>query len=313
MTQMLPRCSRDRVLASLTTWQIGGPADLFAEPETIAELETCLRFARAEGLPVLALGGASNMLIADEGFRGLVVRYRDESQTLEVEGDRARLRIGSGALLSRTARRTARQGWAGLEWAEGIPGTIGGAIVGNAGAYGGEIAGVIESVTAYSIDPGLRILSCAECEFAYRSSRFKRLGLPAGFIVAAELGLARGDPAQLDARLREIAALRKSKSPAGRSCGSVFQNPPGEAAGRLIDRAGLRGSEEGPAQISSQHGNYIVNRGGATARQILALIRRARERVLTETGITLQPEVRLVGFPEEAIRDLTGGRHGPGR
>ena len=209
------------------------------------------------------------------------------------------MRLGAHAILSRSARGLARRGWAGLEWAEGIPGTIGGAVVGNAGAYGGEIARVVETVETFSLPHGARSLRAEECGFDYRTSRFKREGPDRGFIVAATFLLEKSDPESLGLRLREIAALRKSKSPSGKSCGSVFKNPPGDAAGRLIDQAGLCGSEEGSAQISTRHGNYIVNRGGANAEQILALIRRARRAVYESAGILLELEVRLVGFSEE--------------
>ena len=304
-------------IAPFTTWQIGGPARYFAEPTTPADLACVLAFARTRGLPVFALGGASNVLVSDRGFPGLVVRYLDDTEALEVDpdGHTARLIAGSRALLSRLARRYARIGWSGLEWAEGIPGTLGGAIVGNAGAYGGEMSDVVEEVkvlrlledadsTATEI-PAHRIETWSKeaCEFAYRTSRFKELSAFEAFVIDGSLRLPAADPGTLLTRIREIGDQRKARSPVGKSCGSVFQNPAGDFAGRLIEEAGLRGAEYGRAQISPEHGNYIVNLGGATSADILALIALARREVETRTGTRLQTEVQLIGFEE---RDFSG-------
>lgn len=324
MSPSPPPLHENQPLAPFTTWQIGGPARWFAEPRDPQELAACLVFARDRGLPVFALGGASNVLVSDRGFPGLAVRYLDDSETLEVapDGHSAQLRVGSRALLSRLARRGARQGWAGLEWAEGIPGTVGGAIVGNAGAYGGEISGIVERVGVVAIDdpeegpaalgaisdePATRLVrewSAPRCRFAYRTSRFKELGAERAFVVHATLRLRRGDPDTLTARLREIGERRKAASPAGKSCGSVFQNPPGDHAGRLVQAAGLRGRVQGHARIAPEHGNYIVNMGGATAADVLALIVDARLEVARQSGIVLQPEVRLVGFTPAELAPL---------
>lgn len=286
----------DRALAPLTSWQIGGPAAYFAEPSDPEALSDALRFAHERDLPVLALGGASNMLIADTGFPGLVIRYLDRSQILEEMGSTAHLRAGAGVLFSRLARTMARAGWAGLEWAEGIPGTLGGAIAGNAGAFGSDVSSHLISVRVLGASGAVVDVPVVECGFAYRTSRFKKEGLSAGFILGGSLRLTREDPEVLRQRLKDIASTRRRNSPTGLSCGSVFKNPPGQAAGRLIEEAGLKGAEEGPAQVSPKHGNYIVNRGGASAEQILALIDRMRAAVRERTGIELELEVRLVGF-----------------
>jgi UDP-N-acetylmuramate dehydrogenase len=236
------------------------------------------------------------MLISDRGFPGLVIRYLDATVEETPHGDWLELRVGAGHLLSRLARRMTRVGWSGLEWAEGIPGTLGGAIAGNAGAFRGQISDRVGLVA--SVDRSGTIRECAgeECAFGYRTSVFKQRGLSAGYIISATLELKAGDPEQLTQRMEEIAATRKRNSPTGSSCGSVFKNPPGDFAGRLIQAAGLLGAEEGPAQISTKHGNYIVNRGGSTADQVLRLIHRARHEVHTQFGIELELEVRLVGF-----------------
>mgnify|MGYP000473179612 CR=1 FL=1 len=291
-------------LAPLTTWGIGGPAGFLAEPNDFDSLDRALRFAVRERFEVVAIGGGSNLLVSDAGFDGLVVRYAADARELRAGTDETRLWVEAGARLSSVARWSSRLGWAGMEWAEGIPGTIGGAVCGNAGAYGGEMAEIIESVEERTGDGARRTLTAAQAGFAYRSSRWKSIPPTEGFVVAATLRLRRGDPVALEERLRTIARERKSKTPAGSSTGSVFQNPPGESAGRLLEQAEMKGASEGGAVISTAHGNYIVNRGGATASDVLALIRRARAAVLARSGILLTPEVRFIGFSRDEIADL---------
>lgn len=306
MTSALPpslNLQRDRLLAPMTSWRIGGPARYFAEPTSSDELRACLEFALDRRLPVFALGGGTNLLVSDEGYPGLVLRYSDSVHAIETDStgrdQDVALVVGARASLARTARRSAADGWAGLEWAEGIPGTVGGAVVGNAGAYGGETAQVVESVQAFSLEGGLVEHAAEQCGFAYRRSVFQPPAAPvlvtSTFIARVRFRLQRADPAGLLARVREISEQRRARTPAGLSCGSVFRNPPGDSAGRLIEHVGLKGTEHGGAQISPQHANYIVNRGGATAEDVRALIEEARGRVLRECGIELQLEVRLLG------------------
>ncbi len=285
-----------RPLAPLTSWKIGGPAAWFAEPETVADLRECLGFAADRGIPVLALGGGSNVLVADSGYRGLVLRYRDARVDIEAGSDTRRARIGAGALLARTARSLAQFGCAGLEWAEGIPGTIGGAVAGNAGAYGGEMAERVREVETFSAADSSRTLAGADCGFGYRQSRFRGQDPTQVFIVAVTLELRRDDPGRLFARMQEIRDQRRARTPVGLSCGSVFRNPPGDSAGRLIEAAGLKGAVRGGARISPAHANYIVNGGEASAGDVRALIALAQERVLAESGILLETEVLFVGF-----------------
>lgn len=295
------RIEEGRGLASLTSWKIGGPAAYFAEPEDVGTLQWCLEWAARRSLPVLPLGGGSNLLVADEGFPGLVLRYSDSSSARDDSGDEMRVRFGARFPLARAARMLASEGWAGLEWAEGIPGTIGGAVVGNAGAFGGEIAQTLREVDTFSLEAGSRILTAAECGFSYRMSVFKTPGGLAGqggpsvFVIAASFTLHRSDPAELAARMHAITEQRRERTPVGMSCGSVFRNPPGTSAGRLIDQVGLKGARRGGAQISPLHGNYIVNLGGASARDVLELIVLARETVRRELGVELELEVRLAG------------------
>lgn len=284
-------------LAPYTAWRIGGPARFFAQAGSAADLSAALAWAARRDLPVFLLGGGSNVLIGDQGFAGLVVRFRAHEVKIEAHDDEARATIEAGAPMAGTARRLARQGWAGLEWAEGLPGTIGGAIYGNAGCYGGDIASVLER--AWVLDAGeIQEWPAARFAFAYRTSALKQPS--AGFvklrpmILAATFRLRREDLTALARRMEQTASERRGKTPWGASCGSVFKNPPGESAGRLIEAAGLKGTRIGNAEIAAKHANYIVNLGGASSDDVLRLIDLARQRVLAEFGIELELEVQLI-------------------
>jgi UDP-N-acetylmuramate dehydrogenase len=298
-----PGITRDRPLAPLTSWKIGGPAAFFAEPADAAALASCLAFAAEHRLPVLALGGGTNLLVADAGFSGLIVRCGTRDWNVEPGPDGVLLRAGARAPLAAVARGTALSGWAGLEWAEGIPGTIGGAVVGNAGAFGGEMAAAFRSAAGYSPTTGEQTLGPADLGFTYRGSALRDAPPGTRFLLAVELALVEGDVEELTSKMRGYATRRRTRTPAGASCGSVFKNPPGDHAGRLIEAAGLKGAEEGAAIVSSIHANYIVNRGGATAREILALVERVRQAVIERLGVMLELEVRLVGFGETVPSD----------
>ena len=285
-------------LAPHTSWRIGGPARFYATPRTPDELREALGWAQQRGVPAFVLGGGSNLLARDAGFDGLVVRYRDTSWHIDERGDAAILRVGAGAPMAGTARRVAGLGWAGLEWAEGLPGTIGGAVYGNAGCYGGDIAAALQSATLL-VDDDVQTWNAGRMGYGYRTSVLKaqsaeRRAQNAGtgsVVLATELRLARGDREELAATMARIAAERRGKTPWGRSCGSVFKNPPGNSAGRLIEGAGLKGAASGAAQISERHANYIVNLGGATSDDILRLVERARTEVARQFGIDLELEV----------------------
>jgi UDP-N-acetylmuramate dehydrogenase len=283
-------------LARYTSWRIGGPARCFAEVATPEELRAALAWGRSRGLPALILGGGTNMLVRDVGFPGLVLRYRAQELSLEAGGDTVRALIGAGAPMAGTARRLARQGYAGLEWAEGLPGTIGGAVYGNAGCYGGDVAGCLlrawlllgQTVEEWPVE---------RLGYGYRTSALKRAasgGSDAPVVLAAEFRLAPADPGALAARMEQTALARRSKTPSGQSCGSVFKNPPGDSAGRLIEAAGLKGTRIGAAEIAQKHPNYIVNLGGASSDDVLRLIDLARERVARESGVQLDLEVQIV-------------------
>ncbi len=278
-----------------TSWRAGGAARLYAEPTSVAEARALAAWARERGLPLIWAGRGTNMLVRDAGFPGLIAAYRAQSWRLDEVGDTALLHVEAGAPMAGTARRLAAMGWDGLTWAEGLPGTIGGAVFGNAGCYGGDTAGVLQSAELL-IDGEIQTWPVERLEYGYRTSALKTAesGIIPPLVVAATFRLTRGDPAELAARMAAIAAERKGKTPAGSSCGSVFKNPPGESAGRLVELAGLKGRRAGGAQISPLHGNYIVNTGGATAADILELIELIRETVRERFGIALELEVRVV-------------------
>ncbi len=300
-------------LARYTSWRIGGPARYFAAATKTDDLRSLMAWAAAEALPVFMLGGGTNILVADGGYPGLVIRNRATQHRIEEHGDDVRLWVESGAPTAGTARRLAAQGIGGLVWAEGLPGTIGGAIFGNAGCYGSEIT--VNLMRAWVLrDGAVEEWPKARFEHGYRTSVLKRAegvgesraaptvevsanaqsGLPT-LILAAELHMFRDDPRKLEADMAAIAESRKSKTPSGSSCGSVFKNPPGTTAGMLLDQAGLKGTQVGAAIVSDKHANYIVNLGGATAGDVLRLTEVMRERVLATFGVEMQLEVQVVG------------------
>jgi UDP-N-acetylmuramate dehydrogenase len=305
-------------LARYTAWKIGGPARYFAAATSAEEFAALLHWAQHESLPVFILGGGSNILIADGGFPGLVIRNRAAQQRIEDHGDEATLWIESGAPTAGTARRLVAQGYGGLVWAEGLPGTIGGALYGNAGCYGGDMAHALIRASVLR-DGEIEEWPVERFAYDYRSSALKRAHGSTGAwehgsaesprlpsppaptrsmppcILAAEIRLFRDDPARLTEEMRVIAEARKGKTPSGSSCGSVFKNPPGTTAGTLLDRAGIKGTRVGGAVVSEKHANYIVNTGGATAGDVLRLSGIMRERVLREFGVELEFEVQVVG------------------
>jgi len=300
------RWRRDAPLSRLTTWRIGGAAAFFSRPRDRQELEEDVAAAARHDLPVFAIGSGSNLLFPDAGYPGLLVHLPSgDPRTMEghalpaAAGHAAPLlaRCLAGASLSGTVRQLARLGWAGLEWAEGIPGTLGGAIVNNAGAFGGEISKILETAQVCAPPEPPQSWSAADLALAYRHSRLKGSEPTRWFILSGSLRLAPGNPGELAARMAEIRSQRRRSTPREPSCGSVFRNPPGGWAGKLIEEAGLKGMRVGNVQVSTRHANYMVNRGGATAREALELISLARERVHAAFGIELELEVQVVGAP----------------
>jgi UDP-N-acetylmuramate dehydrogenase len=289
-------------LAPHTSWRIGGPARYYHEVGHPDDLRTTLAWAQRQELPVFLLGGGTNTLIRDAGFAGLVLRYvaSDWHIQAHMEDERGTLCVQAGAPMAGTMRRIAAQGWGGLEWAEGLPGTVGGAVFGNAGCYGGDMASVLERAWVLVGDE-VQLWTVADMEYVYRSSRLKtqaRQQATAGIapvVLAADLQVQRADPRELAAAMARTAAARKERTPWGRSCGSVFKNPPGGAsAGQLIDQAGLKGQRHGAAEISTKHANYIVNLGGASSDDVLHLIDLAQRTVQQQFGIDLELEVQIL-------------------
>jgi UDP-N-acetylmuramate dehydrogenase len=284
-------------MARHTSWRIGGPARYYAEVFSVDQARALAAWACGVGVELIWVGGGTNLLVRDAGFPGLIARYRAQGWQIDNQGDTATLRVDAGAPMAGTARRLAAMGWASMEWAEGVPGTIGGAVFGNAGCYGGDMAGLLESASILSGDM-VEEWPAARMAYSYRRSTLKDTvasltGQPP-LILAASLRLQRGDPDTLTTTIARIAVERKSKTPWGSSCGSVFKNPPGHSSGQLIERAGLKGMRVGNAEISQRHANYIVNLGGASSDDVLGLITIVQETVRHQFGVNLELEVRVI-------------------
>ena len=277
-------------LDKYTTLRVGGPADYFAEPSSEEELSALLNAAKEAGIPVLLMGNGSNLLVRDGGFRGLVIRLSKAFS--RIEPWEHGLKAQAGALLSVLACEAANASLTGLEFAQGIPGTVGGGVYMNAGAYGGELGKRIESVTVLDHDEVKRIPG-SEMGFGYRHSRAMD---EKWMVLGARFRLEKGDKEQIDAAMRDFAARRKEKQPLNYpSAGSFFKRPEGHFAGALIEKAGLKGKQVGGARVSEKHAGFLINAGGATASDFLALMRLVQDTVQRESGVLLEPEVRIVG------------------
>jgi UDP-N-acetylmuramate dehydrogenase len=280
---------RDEPMSAHTSWRVGGPADLWYVPASLADLQSFLA-QLAPGTPVLWVGLGSNLLVRDGGIRGAVVATHRALSALERESDTL-VRAGAGVACAKLARACMRWGMGAGAFFAGIPGTVGGALAMNAGAYGGETWNHVERVHTVDRAGALHERTRSEYEIGYRSVA----GPAQEWFVGATLRFADGAPADPHA-IRALLAQRKATQPIGQpSCGSVFRNPPGAQAWRLIDEAGLRGTRIGGAQVSPMHANFIVNTGGATAADIESLIELVVERVGARHGVRLVPEVRIVG------------------
>jgi UDP-N-acetylmuramate dehydrogenase len=281
---------RDFPLARLTTMGTGGSARVFGRPQTLEGLRTDLAWAAHEGLDVAVVGLGSNLLVADEGYDGLVLRLDGDLAAIELDG--ALVRCGGGALLAAIVRRTAEAGLAGIEFGCAIPGTVGGAVRMNAGAYGGEMRDVLAEAIVVSAR-GVRRGGPGELELRYRGSNVA----PGEVVAAAVLTLRPGDRDEVKATVRRMQEARSDTQPRkARTFGSVFKNPDeGPGAGSLIEQAGLKGLAVGGARISPVHANFIENAGGATSADVAALIGRARREVQERFGVALEHEVQLLG------------------
>ncbi len=278
-------------LAPLTTWRIGGPARYLCRVRTEGALARVLGAAAQQRLPVAILGMGSNVLVADDGFAGCVLRLEGAFLEVQIEGDR--VRCGGGAPLGGVCAAAARAHLSGIEAISGIPSSIGGAVRINAGAYGGEIFDVLETVRLVARDGGVREVSADAIPHGYR---WTRLVESREIVAAAVLHLRPAPREEIEAKTRSVAERRRGALPSEPNAGSVFRNPEGDFAGRLIEACGLKGERRGGALVSPRHANVIVNTGGARAGDVLALMRRMRDAVRDRFGVTLMPEVELLGL-----------------
>ncbi len=273
-----------------TTFRVGGPADVMFLPESPEQVVEAIELARGEGMPFMVIGNGSNLLVRDGGIRGLVIQLG--------EGMAAIARVGNvitawaGASLKRVAAYAQASGLAGLEFASGIPGTLGGGCAMNAGAYGGELSDCLIDAQVY-LDGRVQTLSRADMQMGYRTTRPLREG---GFVLSARFELHPDDPEQIAGRMRELNARRRDKQPLNYpSAGSTFKRPEGYFAGALIEQAGLKGRSVGGAQVSEKHAGFIVKTGDCTAADIIELIHIVQREVKQNSGVSLEPEVRIVG------------------
>ncbi len=288
------KTSRDEPLARFTTMRTGGPADLFAIVHNAFELRALVRFARVRGLPHLVIGRGSDLVIADAGVRGLVIQVRAEGS--RIEGNR--YTAEAGVQMARAATETQGAGLSGLEFGLAIPGTVGGAVWANAGAHDADVAGILESARVLAADGSEAVIGASELGFGYRDSRLKHgtPDAPAELVIEATFALASADPATIKSRLDEIRRWRQAHQPIGLpSAGSVFRNPPGDSAGRLIETAGLKGWRIGGAVVSEKHANFIVNDRKGTAADVRRLAEHVRAEVAARLGIEMQLEIEFVG------------------
>ena len=279
----------DEPLAPLTTWRLGGPAELLATPASVDDVACAVRYAEATGVPWRILGNGSNLLIRDHGVPGIVLRLRRALDGVEVDGET--VRVGAGALFPAVAHVAVQASLAGIEFGAGIPGTLGGAIVMNAGWHEFEIGNVVESVTWIDERAEVHVDGRAACAFGYRRSAFRGARR---VVLETMLALRGEDPERIRERLEAYAARRKETQPTHLpSCGSVFLKPPGDFAGRLIEAAGLKGLRIGGVEVSRKHANFFVHVGGGTAADALALVERVEDEVATRFGVRLEREFEL--------------------
>lgn len=281
-------------LARYTSARIGGPADALLVVRSKDELAQAVKRLWEWETPFFILGGGSNVLVSDAGVRGVVVLNRARQVEFRPAEQHPSVWAESGANLGAIARQAAVKGLSGLEWAVGIPGTVGGAVVGNAGAHGGDIAGSLLMAEILHRNQGYQEWSAEHLDFDYRSSRLKR-NPGVAVVLAAAFRLQPRSLEEIQNRMDAFTEYRRKTQPTGASMGSMFKNPPGDSAGRLIDAAGLKGTRVGGAEISPVHVNFFINHGDATAQDVWELVQIARARVAERFGVTLELEIQLIG------------------
>lgn len=283
-----------------TSFRAGGRADVMAVPDSVQELQEILQDVHEKQEDYLLLGNGSNTIFRDEGYHGVVIHLGEAFSGIEISGER--LKAGGAALISAAAHEAMEHGLGGMEPISGIPGSIGGAVFMNAGAYGGEMKQVIESAEVVSADgQEIHTLSCEELELGYRSSRIQKTG---EVVVSVTLKLMPVDRNEILQAMQEFTKKRNSKQPLQYpSAGSFFKRPEGYFAGKLIQDAGLKGVSVGGAQISAKHSGFMINRGGATANDILELMHLVQNTVKDRFGVEMEPEVRIVGGPADTEKE----------
>jgi UDP-N-acetylmuramate dehydrogenase len=288
----LPGMKEDEPLATRTSFGIGGPAEFFLELSRPDPIEKAIDGCRERDIPYLLLGAGTNLLVADAGVEGLVIRVVNREH--QVEG--TRVRAGAGLKMMRLARIVADANLRGFEFAIGVPGTVGGAVYQDAGCWGKEIRGVLVEAEGYVPGAGRKTWKPADLAFGYRTSALRDGPLKGSLVIAATMQLERGDGEEAKRLMNKLTTERNETQPIKtKNCGSVFKNPQGDSAGRLVQAAGLKGTREGAAVVSTLHGNFIVNEGGATAAEVRKLIERVTLEVKRRFGVVLEPEVEMVG------------------
>ena len=282
-----------------TSFSIGGPADVFVQPATKEEIKNAISCAKEAGVPFFVMGNGSNLLVSDEGFRGMIIQIGKNFQEISVQD--TVIEVQAGALLSRTARAAWTAGLTGFEFAAGLPGTTGGAVAMNAGAYGGEIKDVLLDAQVLTQDGEFLTLTAEELELSYRHSCIFEKNY---VVVSARFAFEKGDADQIRGRMDELAKARREKQPLEfPSAGSTFKRPEGYFAGKLIQDAGLKGYTVGGAQVSEKHSGFVINRGGATAEEVVFLIKQVQKKVMKQFNVMMQLEVRFIGFTDTEVRE----------
>ena len=278
-------------MKSHTTFRIGGPAEVFIMPKSVKQVQMAVKICQEEQIPYFILGNGSNLLVSDRGYRGVIIQMDRNMGEIQVEG--TEIQAAAGALLSSIAVAARRESLTGFEFAGGIPGTLGGAVTMNAGAYGGEIKDVLKEVTVMDGDGKIFTLPASELEMGYRTSIIKTAGY---LVLSARITLSRGKEEDIKARTRELSEMRTQKQPLDYpSAGSTFKRPEGYFAGKLIMDSGLRGYSVGGAMVSEKHCGFVINKGNATAEDVVSLMKHVTEVVQEKYGVTLEPEVKFLG------------------
>ena len=291
-----PLAQRDVSLAPLCTYRVGGAAALFVHADTVSDLERIAEALTNSRLPILVVGRGSNLLVADAGFKGVVVQLGEEFSEVAIDREAGRVRLGASALLPVAARKTAAAGLTGFEWAVGVPGSVGGAVRMNAGGHGSDVAASIIQASVFDLrGGGPTQWSLADLQLSYRSSSIAEQHL----VLNADLQLDDGSRQESEDEISEIVRWRRANQPGGQNAGSVFTNPPGHSAGQLIDAAGLKGLRVGSAEVSTKHANFIQADAGGSGDDVHLLIETVKVRVADFHGVTLHCENLLVGFDAE--------------